>query len=104
IAGGSLHADLNGDLAGDLPQFRGELDIGAVDLGDLAALAGVNLPANGEIKGALKYAFRGSSPQTIGKTLNFGGQIHFANGTYVLPQGAAVGGPAGGEISAINLS
>lgn len=104
IAGGALSNRVIADLTQSAPEIQGAVRMSSVRMKELAAFAGVQIPATGEIGTELQYAFIGTSEAAIKSSLNLAGNLTISNGDIRIPALGSVAGPKAETISSLNLT
>ena len=104
IAGGSLAASLLMDVNPEIPQSSGSLDLAAIDIESLMALAGQEAPASGALSSQLVYAFFGADADTIRSSANVRGEVSITGGRMEVPQLADLAGPGADQIDALDAT
>lgn len=102
IAGGQLALAVFSDFNDSDPEFKGYVNLTAIDIESLAMLAGRKVPASGQLTSKLQYAFRGIDENAIRNTINLAGTVAIAGGGAEIPELAAIAGPRAGRISALD--
>ncbi len=102
IAGGQLATAIYADFNDDNPEFKGYLNLAAIDIENLARLAGRKVPATGRLSSKLQYAFRGTDASAIRKTINIHGNVGITGGVVEVPELASVAGPRASRITALD--
>ncbi len=102
ISGGQLQSGVFADLNGASPEVSGHVDLEAIDIEGLMALAGHRLPATGRLTSRLQYAFRGTDEAAIRKTINLKGAVAIEEGSVDIPALADIAGPGAGRITAVD--
>lgn len=101
IAGGSLTASIAMDVNAATPQSTGTLDLSAIDIESLMALAGQKAPATGRLSSQLQYAFLGLDATSIRDSLNLRGDVSLSGGRVDIPQLEAMLRPGAGMVDAL---
>ncbi len=104
VAGGTLAGDLGANLSETDPEFRGQLKIASARLKDLAQLAGMVSPADGDIATDLAYAFRGTSASALRDTINVVGKFRLTNGEVRVPALGELAGTGAETITELDVA
>ncbi len=104
IAGGALSNRVIADLTQSDPEIQGAVRMSSVRMEELAAFAGVQIPARGLIGTELQYAFRGTSQAAVKNTLNLAGKLTLGDSEVKVPALAGIVGPKAETISALNVT
>jgi len=92
IAGGRALASLAVDATVVPAVSSGSLNLTAIDIAELLALAGQQAPVSGRLSSELQYAFKGMDGEAIRNSLNLRGTLSLAGGRVSVPQLASVAG------------
>jgi AsmA protein len=98
IAGGSLIASMALDANAVPSVSSGSLNLTAIDIDQLLALAGQEAPVSGALSSELNYAFKGLDVTSIRNSLNLRGTASIAGGRVSVPQLASIAGQGAGTI------
>lgn len=104
IAGGALSNRVIADLTQSDPEIQGAVRMTSVRMEELAAFAGMQIPAKGLIGTEMQYAFRGISPAAVKNTLNLAGKLTLGDSEVSVPALAGIAGPKAETISALNIT
>lgn len=102
IANGQLAMVMNGDANHSKPVVKGTLTAKSLGISNLAALAGTQIPADGQLNLNLGYAFQGLSESAVKNSLNLAGNINLDGVNVSVPQLADLG-PGADKITNLNL-
>jgi len=104
IAGGRALASLAVDASVVPAVSSGSLNLTAIDIEELVALAGQQAPVSGRLSSELQYAFKGMEVAAIRNSLNLRGTLAIAGGKLAVPQLASVAGAGAGVVEALEAS
>lgn len=104
IAGGSLAASIAMDVNATTPQSTGALDLSAIDIESLMALAGQKAPATGRLSTQLQYAFLGLDAVSIRDSLNLRGDVSLSGGRVEISQLETMLRPGAGVVDALEAN
>jgi len=101
IAGGRALASLAVDATVVPAVSSGSLNLTAIDIAELLALAGQQAPVSGRLSSELQYAFKGMDGEAIRNSLNLRGTLSLAGGRVAVLQLASVAGAGAGVVEAL---
>lgn len=104
IAGGRLLASMALDANVVPTVASGSLNLTAIDIQHLLALAGQAAPVSGALSSELQYAFKGLDAAAIRNSLNLRGTASIAQGRVEVPQLATIAGPNAGVVDALTAT